>query len=63
MAMAVIQNNDDIWLQGSQAPETTVKCILFPGRGEICEVQLVTDSTWGLQTCVSATNPYKVLAK
>lgn len=57
MVMAVIQNNDDIWLHGSQAPETAVKCIVFPGRGEICKVQLVTDSIWGLETRVSATNP------
>lgn len=36
--MAIVQNNDDILLQVSQALETTAECIVFPGRRETYEV-------------------------
>ena len=36
--MAIIQNNDDILLQVSQALETTSECIVFPGRRGTYEV-------------------------
>lgn len=35
LVMVIIQNIDDIFFQGSQAPETTVKGMVFSGRREI----------------------------
>lgn len=34
--MRVIIQNNDILLQSSQALETTVNCIVFPGKKDIC---------------------------
>lgn len=35
LVMVIIQNIDDIFFQSSQAPETTVKGMVFSGRREI----------------------------
>lgn len=32
--MVIIQINDDVLLQDSQALETTVDCVVYPGRRE-----------------------------